>query len=357
MFANDPTGIKDKLGGSPLPMEYFLGIEYPPEGGILSRYLPFRFPKKGIPLQESIDRIGTVKKIIRNSIWIIVKTPLKYVVLFGLFLPANGFKIPYFKKGILAKRYLSKDKIILEAIEKFNDICDQIMRLQVLTPNSFCTCAREVYFKGKAYIDTHYTGRKQIVYERLLYYLCHIIELDTAYRYRFQDIMMELIKANFRKNPAKELKRLLGLIIARERSQGLRMDKYRPFFLVAYCGFKLRPSFRKKVIEFVETLDTSGESWENIEAQTDWLSLPDYSPLQRIGFDHADWYDVMNGVTYDSGDVNLTRRMALRKKIDTEWMNHLTKKYNTTKVADLMKALSLAVPETFGRDSLSSESG
>jgi hypothetical protein len=46
--------------------------------------------------------------------------------------------------------------------------------------------------------------------------LCVILEWDTAYRYRFQDVIAELDKVAFNKNPIKELKRLAEIMFKRE---------------------------------------------------------------------------------------------------------------------------------------------
>lgn len=42
--------------------------------------------------------------------------------------------------------------------------------------------------------------------------ICAILEHDTAYRYRFQDIIVELNKKLFYKNPSKEIRRLINII-------------------------------------------------------------------------------------------------------------------------------------------------
>lgn len=67
--------------------------------------------------------------------------------------------------------------------------------------------------------------------------ICSVIEFDTAYRYKFQDIISELNKQNFQKHPYKEMKRLWDIVKEREgvdfwRAKGVRF--YYVYFLFPY---------------------------------------------------------------------------------------------------------------------------
>ena len=82
--------------------------------------------------------------------------------------------------------------------------------------------------------------------------LCFYAESDCAYRYRYQDFLGELNKENLKKNPTKEIKRLVGILYQRELAKEKELygliKKVLPFLLLV-------PSIKKKIITFLERLD------------------------------------------------------------------------------------------------------
>lgn len=91
--------------------------------------------------------------------------------------------------------------------------------------------------------------------------LCFFIESDHAYRYRFQDFVMELDKTAFKKNPLKETIRLLEIVKSREPELEHKtmwhkwnaIQKLAPF---VYCYLKIfKPSILKRFIQAVGNLN------------------------------------------------------------------------------------------------------
>ena len=89
--------------------------------------------------------------------------------------------------------------------------------------------------------------------------VCFFIESDYAYRYRYQDIVMELNKGAFKKNPTKETQRLINIMISREISEGTMRNKWRalnklvPFIFLYLKVFK--PKILKQVFQMVGDLN------------------------------------------------------------------------------------------------------
>lgn len=75
---------------------------------------------------------------------------------------------------------------------------------------------QEVYNEERFYGQPVRELYRLIKNEKVRDILCAVLEYDTAYRYRLQDIMVELDKVKFEKNPIKELDRLLKIMISRE---------------------------------------------------------------------------------------------------------------------------------------------
>ena len=78
-----------------------------------------------------------------------------------------------------------------------------------------------------------------------------IVEFDSAYRYRVQDIISELNKENLIKNPKKEILRLLDIINSRERTFNPRWNQIKKIVKV---GMYI-PKFRKTIVSFLKEIN------------------------------------------------------------------------------------------------------
>lgn len=330
-----------RMGGHHLPERYLdfkgeffpeakekEGFVYPLEGGILSCYKTYRFPTKGFPHARALESMNTIKKIIRESLGLLSTKPLRYFLLVILFLPKK-----------------TRKRILLDGIRRFVDTAEWIIGFHAFTAHAMCTSVREIYYKVKAYIDKNYQGNENDLYSRLLLTLCHFPELDSAYRYRAQDWAMIIDKKKLRESPAKELKRVFAEAMFRERSGGQR-GKFDSAFTILSLLFKLKSSFRRKFVEIVDLIDLSGDTFEQFQTSigvtikrnqfnevteedistvnTEGMVLS--SPKSRVGFDHADWYHCLNAPNYDFGGIPFGPRLALRRRIDTNWVEILKKR-------------------------------
>ena len=351
---SDPTKIKidesvfqkhpdlaKRMGGHQLPTQYLdvdgdffpeakekEGIIYPKEGGMLSCYKIYRFPTKGIPVAPALECMNTVKKMLRESLGILAIKPIRYFLPLILLLPKK-----------------TRKRIMLDILTRFVDTAEWILGFYLLKPGAMCTAVREIYFKIKNYIDGHYEGRENSLYTRLLVILCHLPELDSAYRYRMQDWATIVDKEALKKNTAQELKRVFGEAMYRERAGGQK-GKFDSAFTLLKILFFFRRLLKKKFIEIIDLIDLSGESFEDLEkmigvtieknqygeiigndhSTINTENLPYCSPKSRVGLDHADWYHCLNAPNYDFGGIPFNHRLKLRKAIDVDWVKILTKR-------------------------------
>jgi hypothetical protein len=101
--------------------------------------------------------------------------------------------------------------------------------------------------------------------------ICEVLEYDTAYRYRFQDIFAELDKESFNENPVKELKRLLRIAFGRghQGADGVsgKIEHIMPlFFLYLRFNGKLAKKIKKYINELnIDEIKLSPEDiyWTN----------------------------------------------------------------------------------------------
>lgn len=125
--------------------------------------------------------------------------------------------------------------------------------------------------------------------------VCAILEYDTAYRYRFQDIVSELNKENFNKNPHKELKRLISILSVRENVAGdeqsrlhgtLKILKIVPFFLLYLRIFGR--NFWKGIQKIVNEMDINeikpsveDTYWMNKHTDYDFRGIDKYKRTEE----------------------------------------------------------------------------
>lgn len=85
--------------------------------------------------------------------------------------------------------------------------------------------------------------------------ICAILEFDTAYRYRFQDIVGELNKEAFEKNPLKEIKRLADILFEREWHGDNGIGKFKKYIPYLIWYLRLNPKLVSKLKEIVRELN------------------------------------------------------------------------------------------------------
>lgn len=163
-------------------------VELPGEGGVLTYMDKMDLPYRGFPYREFVGIIDIFKKLIKGTLsGVYHSSKIKFIP--ALFSVKDLIYVGIYTFYRLIERYKIKSFRYSKAIQELH---------------------RAFSFP---------TGEKPRMMEMKLMLrdvLCMILEFDNAYRFRTQDIIMELNQKSLRKNPIKELNRLCDLASKRE---------------------------------------------------------------------------------------------------------------------------------------------
>jgi hypothetical protein len=238
----------------------------PDEGGVYMYTDGCKWPERAWPFREAVFAIDTVKRAIMNT------------AKFCLSIPRNIF---------------SPSKIVRSAIEQFTDYTDIVFtRWGVYwKPQYYCTSVREIWRVGME------MAGDDIVSQRLVKAICMILEFDSAYRYRFQDLMGEFSWSNYMKNPAKELVRVMT--IGQSRDPNGTGPKYET--IIRLIPWVMRITCIRNGLEY----------------------FFGYVDLEKLKLDEIDWYRVLVWGDYNFRGLTLNDRLEERARIDLEWFMSL----------------------------------
>lgn len=184
------------------------GIEYPESGGIyvykiggileekgeeiyINNAVPLLYPERGLPWPEAIVAINEVKRFLVSQIRFFGKN-----------------------KILLASALLKPIHTLETWLQEFISFADQVLLSVYFKPNYYTDVAKEV----DVFVATLLTqiGIRQDIAQSFSRIIKTVIELDTAYRYRFEDIMSETSANQLLAEPTQEIKRLFNIFSERE---------------------------------------------------------------------------------------------------------------------------------------------
>ncbi len=209
-------------------------VELPETGGVLTYMEGYDEPYKGFPFHEFVDKIDTIKKLSRgvlSSLFHDVKKRNKLqVVLLVL--------VPWLFNDLLKGTIYAFHRIIIRF---------KIKELR------YCDAVREVYRAMSVGFPEETVESKEIR-ERVRDLLCMVLENDNAYRFRFQDIIVELDEVSLKKNLSRELIRLLKIMQSREKGQDVKdtwtlLTTFLPMYLF------VNKKVKKEIVRVLSELD------------------------------------------------------------------------------------------------------
>ena len=200
----------------------FKEVVLPKEGGIYTHYWDDKYPQKGFPFNETVEKVNDIKKMVMALLYGFDKFKGKWLI---------GIFYLLFRKRIL----ISFTSVLIQM--------DRMLAFHRLNPIRYCPSVREVYQAIPA--NGNYSRLKNVV--------CMILEFDDAYRYRFQYTLGQINKDDFKKNPYAELSRALVKMQESEIDERLRkMWKMLEKFLWLSFFFKV---FRQGIINIIGQMD------------------------------------------------------------------------------------------------------
>jgi len=183
-------------------------VEFPKGGGVLSHYEGLEYPTKGFPYGDTVNAVDRVKKVLMVTLRGIEESlkehRIKTVLLFIF------FRKQIFKIGDALLSTLNRG---LEEVRS--------------KPEMYCPAVREIY---RAF---NHIAKERKFFINLRDIICMVLEYDDAYRYRFQNVIIELDKERVQKNVVKEIRRLFERAIELEDDEGvkakfIRLKKFLP---------------------------------------------------------------------------------------------------------------------------------
>lgn len=208
-------------------------VEFPPTGGVLTYMSDYEHPYKGFPFSEFVEKIDIVKKIQRS-------------VLSSLFHSLKNRRLSLIP-------LIFAPWLINVLVKSFTDSFHRLIDRFKIKTERYSDAMRELHRAFSfEFADEDVETRENRFKIRDI--MCMFLEFDNAYRFRFQDIIVELDKIALRKNPSKELLRLFNLMSSREQTQEIKDTwKLVKYFLPVYLRFN-KP-LRQNIIEIFTRLD------------------------------------------------------------------------------------------------------
>lgn len=255
-------------------------IERPKEGGILLYLLYYKYPYKGKPDTASVDRLHTLKKILFTAVKSIQNRQTKIALALLLFLPKR------FMRGIL-----------LSGISYFHYLTKFMLAYDFIRPDRYSRCIREVYRTFGAMIGREKEEWMKKAIEMARDIICMLIELDTAYKFRFQDISLEIKLEEIlggKERMLAEIERLFSILIKREKD-----DIMRNKWII----------IRRSLLQVLKRTEMAREFVKKFFKE---LNLKEIYP------DEGDRYFDLLRKDYDFFGKTLPERIEERKQIDGE---------------------------------------
>jgi hypothetical protein len=209
------------------------------------------YPHKGLPTPEAIWAINVVKKTIIEAVKLLTRPQ---------FWP-SGVMVAIFPKSI-----------INQSIASFNRITSGTVLPYFLKDELLTATARET----KRAIREVLVGIGISDEEALLTAKClaHILEYDSAYRFRFQDLCTETTSEKLSRQPIRELFRLVGVYRSREHYPNTKSHTTKLACLG--CLLLVHPFTRRLIKQVIANVD-----------------------LEKLQFDLNDRYWVCQKTDYD----------------------------------------------------------
>lgn len=219
---------KDRLTAQESRQVFYLNyFRFPATGGIYTHYIGKKYPAQGWVTLEAVTRLNTYKRALLASILPFANKNLLVSLWPIIFLP-----------------WKRKVSILNDFLESQNRLAYNTLQPDFYQPERYGSPARETAKLVSNFLtnlgadtdNTQFFGKV----------MGHIIEFDSAYRYRLLDLMAET-SPELLKNPSKEIKRLLGIYLERDsrESLGKRFRLISGFLSIVFRIPKIQKAFIK----------------------------------------------------------------------------------------------------------------
>lgn len=204
--------------------------------GMCIHYTGVPYVKKGFPTPEALFAMNQIKLLILYSSYYLKK--------------------PLFALGILLT---PKNRLLDIFNASFDKIFFDGVKNRSLSIGEEWMCRSAYNFSKFIEVVLVDMGIDKTIAKNFAFNLGQIFEYDDAYRYRFQDIMTELDVELFKKNPTKELKRLVNIFKDRTLDS-VYESKKNIIDLFIFSSYFLRKHFIKHV-DYLKKCERDESDW------------------------------------------------------------------------------------------------
>ena len=208
-----------------------LKIETPESGGYFVHHISFPYPEEGY----------------RND-WAVRQAQLSKRIFIQLTQFANTRYLTPAYLGLLLLPRRWKARLLEYWLNAFNNIAELFLNNYCLEPRYYSAAQRELRLGCIAFLEA--LGVGQAVAEQFALVFVTMLEYDTAYRWRLKDILSESSAELLLANPAKEIKRLMGILAERDSTRPHLVAKFqslaRPLTLLLWLP-RIKRAFREAI--------------------------------------------------------------------------------------------------------------
>lgn len=191
------------------------------EGGLKMYLIGASFPKKGLPTAEAIWSVNLVKRTFIETVKLL--------------------NTPQIGMALIAFILLPKRRFMQKTIDSFNRLSQGALAPYILKCEYMTPIGQELRVMISMFLKSMGINESGSIQAGTL--LSHLIEYDSAYRYRLEDILSETSSSNLSKRPLRETWRLWKIMEKRETNPFVSV-KLRKFAILA-CILLLSPKIRK----------------------------------------------------------------------------------------------------------------
>jgi hypothetical protein len=258
-------------------------VDTPPTGGVFTKYIGCNYLYKGYPDVRIIEYIYPSKRVIAGLFPLVQNKPVRFL-----------FGIAYLFYLLLPRQI--KRKVIIGLLDYILGITHWIeyKNPYALPTESYCPAVKELHRVSELLLQDIKDNELLSRLRKVRDIFCMMIQMDTAYHFRFQDIIPEFDKEALKKNPIKEIERVLDIFIEREAVDGENQMTIKWQGLKKIVMFALHfKKIRKIIVRVLLEMDSD-----------------------KIKFDEADFYFVCDRKDYQYCGIPYEERMRMAAAMD-----------------------------------------
>lgn len=229
---------------------------------------------KGFPDHRVIEDINIPKKLIKIAITFLN-------TFWGKILGLSIFILPNFITR----------KFVMRFVKYYYDISQLVLKRHQYPRDRYCPAVREIDRALRVVVDQYFGDPERKYLHGFKDSLCMILEMDAAYKWRFQEFCSLFNKKKLKENAIKEIKRVFSIYANREKAFPDKVDGFRKVISL----LRFNKLYLNIFTDFIFELD-----------------------LEKVKLDDADWFFCLLRNTYDFGGMSLEERKRERERINKE---------------------------------------